>query len=314
MARYALLATDDEAQEVGMAALASGASALGSALCAYFYWAGRDRDLLFAPLSLLVGGVGSGVFAYDGRCRQPGKGAKRPRGFVSAEDIVPPAYASVPGSLAAIALAIAFHPGTTLTPCVKSGVQAAKGDGALKRALLLEMIGSRGATTLQSGSVKKSFLATFGPIEGGGVTNDDLSPPEHVNLPARESLEGWKLPWCAADDDEPIGRLHSIVAVDGRGLTVALSLERPHRPLSLEDFEVAVPALAQPVMRGVSRVSPGSSLSSFADLQIKKDESGRISGVTARLEKTRGSLSLSRDPESREVFLHPLATTSSASL
>jgi gamma-glutamyltranspeptidase/glutathione hydrolase len=311
MARFALLATNKEAQEVGATALASGASALGAALTAYFYLAGKDRSLLFAPLSLLVGGVGSGVFAYDGRCRQPGKGAKRPRGFVSLEDVVPAAHAAAPGSLAAISLAIAFHPGTTLAPCVKVGAQVAKAEGALKRAQLLEAIGSRGATTLQSNSVKKSFLADFGPIEGGGITSDDLSPPEHVNLPAVESPEGWSLPWRTAPDGEPVGRLDSIVAIDARGLTVALTVECPERRLNLEDFEVALPAIAEPVMRGVSRLAPGSPLLTFADLRLGKDESGRISGVTARLDRHRVRLALLRDPESREIFIPSVAASAS---
>jgi hypothetical protein len=190
-------------------------------------------------------------------------------------------------------------------------VQVAKGEGALKRAQLLETIGSRGATTLQSAPVKKSFLADFGPIEGGGITSDDLLPPEHVNRPAVESPEGWSLPWRTALDREPVGRLDSIVAIDARGLTVALSVECPDRRLNLEELEVAVPALAEPVMRGVSRLAPGSALLAFADLRIGKDGSGRISGVTARLDTARVRLSLRRDPESREVFAPTVAAIAS---
>ena len=73
--------------------LAKGGSAVDAVLSGYFAAAGAYPGVLLGPVTLLIGGTGSGDRAFDGRVRQPGKNAKRPRGTLPGEE--PPLAARV---------------------------------------------------------------------------------------------------------------------------------------------------------------------------------------------------------------------------
>ncbi len=176
MPRTGALASDPVAREAAETVFKSSGSSLQAALTGFFVAAAHDPGVLFSPVSLLVGGVGSGVFAYDGRCRQPGKEAKRPRGFLNDDEVPTPARVAVPGSVAALAVACAFQSGTTLLSCVRPGVHAAKSSGAKQRSVLLEYVASLGATALQEPSVKRAFVSQFGAVEQGTIGVADLVP------------------------------------------------------------------------------------------------------------------------------------------
>ena len=71
-------------------------NAVDAAIAAVFAAAALSPGVLLGPVQLLVGGGGAGLRAFDGRVRQPGIGAPRPRGFTSDEEIPSSARIGVP--------------------------------------------------------------------------------------------------------------------------------------------------------------------------------------------------------------------------
>ena len=304
MARGGALASDTFAQEAAQGVIKAGGSALQAALTGYFTATGIDSGVLFAPMTILVGGVGAGVFAYDGRCRQPGRDAKRPRGFLPEDEIPLAATVAAPASIGAAATAVAFHPGTTLLSCVRPGVQAAKAEGAKGRAELLEFAASLGATALHAPAVKKAFKVQFGTLEEGAITPTDLASPEGLNTRAKQDGNAWVPEWNqqSVDSELDFGSGHGIVAADGRGLLVAITYRQMLTAAVLEPFETRVPCLASPVRRGVTRAHPGAAIATPQDLRIEKGESGKLGGVSVVPYKGASPLRLLRAPETREII------------
>jgi|GEM_PF-1031940 len=303
MPRSLVLASSPVALEGAEEGLSGNGSALQAVLTGFFVAAGADPGVLFSPLSILVGGLGSGVFAYDGRCRQPGREAKRPRGFLTEDQVPATALAAIPGSVAAAAIACAFQTGTTLLSCVRPGVASAKAFGAKGRAHLLEKAASLGATALQDNTVKRAFTTQFGVVEQGAVTVTDMIAAD--GLQARSAREGdaHVLPWEASNpEDSPLGEGHSIVAVDARGLFAAVTYSSLPVGLVLEPFEVTVPSLSVPVMRGVSRVTPGEALPmSMGSIQMTSASASQLTQVSAVPRPKAAPMAIIRDPNTQEV-------------
>ncbi len=303
MARSRALASNPNAQEAAEGVLSAGGGALQAALTGYFVAAGHDPGVLLAPLTLLVGGVGAGVFAYDGRCRQPGRDAKRPRGFLPEDEVPVEAYVAASASVSALATAVAFHPGTSLLSCARPGVQVAKSMGAKGRAQILEHVATLGATAFLENSVKKAFLSQYGVLEQGAITHTDLATPEGLNPPAVESENDWYPSWGSASVDTslPFGGGHGIIAGDARGLFVALAYTELSDEIMLEPFEVALPRLAQPVLRGVPRINPGSSIGTPQKVFLEKGARGSLRGVRLVPYEGAAALRLVRNAETREI-------------
>jgi len=309
--RHLSLASQPDAKEATQLALSSQGNALFAALSGFFAAAGADPGVLFSPVSLLVGGVGSGTFAYDGRCRQPGRDAKRPRGFQDEVPLV--ARVAVPGSLAALSIACAFQPGTSLLAASRAGVSVAKSQGKKERARMIDALAGLGARFLHEPGLKKELLTRFGPTEQGNWGPADLIMSGDIQqvpvLGGSAEQEGLTLPWNNADDKlsdmlakEAWGRSHCIVAVDAAGLFVALSYRALPDELYIDEFELSMPTFAVPVLRGVPRVAPGEALRTPAALFLDRDESGAMSGVRAIPSAEAEPLCLVRDAETREVF------------
>lgn len=303
MPRTGALASDPVAREAAENVFQGNGSALQAALTGFFVAAAHDPGVLFSPVSLLVGGVGSGVFAYDGRCRQPGKEAKRPRGFLNPEEVPATARVAVPGSVAALAVACAFQSGTTLLSCVRPGVHAAKTSGAKERSILLEYVASLGATALQEPSIKRAYISQFGAVEQGTVGAADLAPAADLQVPVSKSGEAFKLPWAepCSSAREDHGEGHAIVAVDAKGLFVAMTYRSLPAGARLEPFDTTVPSLSIPVMRGLTRITPGAPLSCPAEMEIISTSSGRFEQVVAIPRMGAAPLRLYRDSETQEV-------------
>lgn len=299
MARIQALATTELAQEAARSALSDGATALGAALTGFFVEAGQSPGVLFGPFSLLVGGLGSGVFAYDGRHRQPGLDAKRPRGFEPGEEIPQAARVAAPGSIHAAALACAFHPGTTILSCVRPGVSQAKQAGKKGRADLLELVATRAATALSDPRVRKAFTSLFGTVEGGLITPADLAAREDVQAKALGNEEEYQTPWGMTEESSS-GAGHAIVAGDSKGLFVALSYGELSSGPELLPFETTVPMTARPVLRGVTRLAPGTPIPRADGLRIQRTKGGTIYGTSA----TVGArvLSIQRVDDGKELF------------
>lgn len=325
MQRAAVISTHPEAHEVAEEVLRDSGSAMTAALAGFFAAAGGQPGVLFAPLTVLVAAGGAGVRVFDGRCRQPGLGTKRPRGFLPGQSIPEAAYAPVPGSVAAALVACAYTPGTSVTSVVRRGITAARKAGAARRAAVLERVSSLGAGFLGDGLLKGPLLGELGPAQGGLFSSGDLAPPREIDRTAVEVDGLWQAPWAeppkpsagegpeGASTSERIedsaaqaAENHVLCAVDVHGRFVALAFERWRDGILLPELELSLPRLAVPVRRGVPRVEPGASLRAVAPLGIRRDAAGQAVELVASpadLSLAVPELTLLRDPSTLEVTL-----------
>ncbi len=109
--------------------------------------AAESPGVLLGPLQFLAGGAGAGLIAIDGRVRQPGLGAPRPRGFQANETIPDAALVGVPFLPAALVTALATLGAATLLRAAGPALAWARAN-APERAGLLEAIARRGAPAL----------------------------------------------------------------------------------------------------------------------------------------------------------------------
>lgn len=296
-------------------ALRAGQGALSAVISGFFAAAGAEPGVLLAPLTLVVAGLGSGTFVYDGRCRQPGRGIKRPRGFVSEEDVASAARAAVPKSMAALALACAFHPSSSLLACSRAGVIEARAAGCRRRAEAIDLFAGLGASALSAAAFKQQLIAQFGPVQQGLISAEDLSyqPQLQARLqalpgqsaivaPAPELVQG-----AAGPISDALGIGHALIAVDAQGLFAALSFRALPDTLPVEGWELSMPPLASPVMRGETRVSPGQVLACPSELWVELGEGGKPRAVAARANRGATEMRLERDPVSLEISQPPHA-------
>lgn len=307
MPRALAISNDPIADETASEVLRDGGTAMAAALGGFFASAGDDPAVLFSPVTILVAGVGTAARAFDGRARQPGVGAKRPRGFTEAAAIPETARVAVPASIAAAVVACAYDPGATVNSVVRRGIASARKAGAKQRAALLDRVLSLGAGILADPALRGAMLGDAGPAQGGLVVAGDMLPPKQLDAPAADDGSSWTPPWAgeAPELRVALGEGRAVCAVDVRGLFVAVAYRRLGEGLLLPDFEVLLPKLAVPVLRGVTRVSPGAPLPAPAALAIRRNRAGQIVEVAASPHRPslgdQPELSLRRDPTTLEV-------------
>jgi hypothetical protein len=280
--RSGTIANDAVAELAAQEFLALGGSAVGAVLCGFFAAAGAYAGVLLGPVSVLVGAVGSGVRAFDGRLRQPGLGAKRPRGYRTKDAIPDAARVAVPTGVAATLVAHAYDGSQKLGGIVKAGVRQAKRGGAESRAALLTRVRSVGAAALTEAAFSRSLLRVAGASQGGLITPADFGAAAEIDQPAARRVVGDAVllepPWAtqakqlAAGTD--IGTGSAVCAVDVRGVFAALCYRRVRDGFPIEDIEVEVPLCAVPVRRGVKRLAPGTRLLAPAPIAIRVDAAG----------------------------------------
>jgi gamma-glutamyltranspeptidase/glutathione hydrolase len=273
-----LARSNDEACEAAAAEqLTRGGSAIDAVLAGYFAAAGAYPGVLLGAVTLLLGGTGSGERAFDGRVRQPGVNAKRPRGTV--EGATPPAAArvGVPCSVPALAVSLGYGAHATLGRLVQPGVALAKERGAERRAAVLSRVGQVGALAFSEPEVSLALVRAFGPPNGGLVTPADFAHPQNLDIPAtrvdRDGAPVLTAPWAEVVATAP-GRGTVVTAVDINGLFAAASFDTLPEALPLDELELACPTLAAPTLRGVPRVTPGTPLPAPAPLWITFDATG----------------------------------------
>ncbi len=275
---------DPAVEAVAMNELSRGGTAIDAVLAGYFAAAGANPGVLLGPVTLLLGGVGSGDRAFDGRVRQPGIGAKRPRGTLPGEE--PPAQARVgiPCSVPALAVALGYGALSTLARLVQPGVAAARERGAERRAALLQRVGEVGALALAEPELSRALVRVFGAPNGGLVTPTDFARPTALDLPATRLARGDSellvAPW-AGQARAGFERGASVCAVDVNGLFVAAAFECHGQGLFVDELELSAPLLAEPTWRGVPRLSPGAPLRSPAPLWIQCDGAGAAHEIWA---------------------------------
>lgn len=301
MRRRASLSTHAEAQAAAEDCLIDGGSAIHAVMTGFFMAAGLSRGVLLGPLGLLIGGVGHGAKSFDGRAREPGLDARRPRGFANEE---PPraAFAAAPGSLAALVVAQGYHGGRSLLACARPGIAAARRIGAGKRAVFLESVVGAGGNGLRQPAIQKALLAVAGPTAGGTLSTADLEMRFSPESPARIGPSGEAtLPWIASEAPEIASdlRRHALIAIDATGLCAGLTFFEG-TGVSISEFEIDLPALARPVLRGVTRAKPGAPIDTPMELTLEGGD-GAWDKIAARGAPSDALLTVTQDRRTRTV-------------
>lgn len=309
--RSGAVSNDPIAAEAARDLLTSGGSAVAAVVAGFFAAAGAYAGVLLGPVSILVGGVGVGARAFDGRMRQPGLGAKRPRGVLSGQDVPEAALVAVPTSVGAAAVALAYDGGLTLSSVLRTGVSRAERSGASSRASVLKLVRSAGAGAFLDSGFVRSMLRVTGPSQGGQLSPADFAavPDIDVDAVARE-VAGRKLfevPWAGEPGEKHITGLgFAICSVDHRGVFAALEYRRVTDGFVIDELELEAPLAAVPVRRGVARTAPGARLLAPAPIALLCDASGRPVEVVA----APGALTLGeRELEAPALRLRRSATT-----
>jgi hypothetical protein len=262
--RAVATASEGVAAEAATATLGKG-NAVDAVVAGLFAAAAASPSVLLGPVQILFGGAGLGLRAVDGRVRQAGKGAPRPRGFTQDQAIAPAARVGVSAFPAALAAALASSGAMTLAQAMAPAVAGARGE----RKALLRTIAQRGPSALAAEAVAGEIVAVCGRVAGGLLTRDDLDEI----LPAIEPVEERALrgparraafiPWresavaTRTDPELPSANVHVVGAVDHRGLVAVGCYERPDDGVAIEALGLVAPFAASPVLRGQTRVRPG---------------------------------------------------------
>jgi len=251
----AVAASEAHAADAARALLTSGA--VDAVVAGVFAAAAASRGVLFGPVQLLVGGPGMGLRAVDGRPRQPGIGAPRPRGFVAGEAIPPASRAASPALIATLTATLATSGNATLAKVMAPAIAIAKASSP-ERAAVLASVARRGAAALTDEAIARELVGAAGRLAGGVLTEDDLSSlrPEVISLPAgpRDGRRVLGVPWPA---DGASARAHVVAAVDARGRAAIACYEVAEDGVLVDALDLVMPPFAEPVMRGQTRVRPG---------------------------------------------------------
>jgi gamma-glutamyltranspeptidase/glutathione hydrolase len=282
MSRSVAVADDPIVSEAAEDVLLNGGSALGAVIAGFFAAVGAQSGVLLSPVTVLAAGAGMGARAFDGRCRQPGLGTKRPRGFKDGEEIPLAARVAVPASLMAALVALAYDEQAKVSRLVKTAIKRARDSGADGRAELLERVRAVGAAAVSESSFVRPLMHAGGEASGGLITSTDLRSITNVDGAAtyieKDGSRFAVAPWIDEAANETLtddwGTGHAVCAIDVRGLFAALSYRRVMNGILVEELELEAPPIAVPVLRGVTRVTPGSPIPAPAPLAIRFDDAG----------------------------------------
>jgi gamma-glutamyltranspeptidase/glutathione hydrolase len=256
LAQRGAAASDPYVARATQEALALG-NAVDAVVAGVLVAAARSPSVLLGPLQAIVGGAGTGLLAVDGRVRQPGTGAPRPRGFVASSAVPDAARVGVPGLPAAVAALVASLGAASLHRVVGPAIEEARGHSA-DRARVLQAFARRGAPALAEGEVADELTAAAGRPAQGLLTRDDLTAalPAFVRCDP-EALSGGvvRVPWRS---DAPVdgASCHVVVATDGKGQAAVACYEAPDAGVAVPALGLVLPLSAEPVRRGKTRVRP----------------------------------------------------------
>jgi hypothetical protein len=254
--RRAAAGSESHAAEAAREVLARG-NAVDAVVAGVLMAAAESPGVLLGPLQLLAGGAGAGLIAVDGRVRQPGLGAPRPRGFLPTEPVPEAARVGVPFLPAAAAAVVASLGAGTLLRAAGPALAWAR-SRAPERAGVLEAIARRGAPALAEEAVSAELRAVAGRAAHGLLMPADLSGVPAVTRCEERSLGPSGLlvaPWRAEGVDA--SSAHVVAAADGRGLVAIACYEAPVEGVAIPALGLVAPRTAAPVLRGQPRVAPG---------------------------------------------------------
>lgn len=269
MARRAAGGSEAHVAQAARDAVARG-NAVDAVVTGVLVAAAEAPGVLLGPVQLLVGGVGAGLQAFDGRVRQPGLGIPRPRGVVAGEAVPAQARIGVPALPAALAAVLAALGATTLRRAAGPAIERAR-TVSPERAALLEMFARRGAAAMADDAVVGELAGVAGRAAGGTLTRDDLAAvrPGVVTCDERTLAPSGilRVPWR---ETAPGGAATQVVvAADGRGLVAIACYEVPVDGVAIPSLGLLAPSFASPVRRGEARVRPGEPCPASAPIALR---------------------------------------------
>jgi len=227
--------------------------------------------VFLGPVQLVAAGGGAGLIAIDGRVRQPGRGAPRPRGFLADEPVPLAARVGVSALAASLAAAVASLGSLPLLRVAGPAIALAKVRSP-ERAAVIEAFARRGAQVLTETAIASEVVAAAGRASRGLMTPEDLEAvrPDVVRFDDRrlEPSGILTVPWRLPGDRDG-SFTHVVAAVDARGMVAAACYETPLEGLAVPTLGMVLPQSAAPVMRGQSRVTPGEPLPAAAPIALR---------------------------------------------
>ena len=267
-ARRAAAASESHVAQAAREVLARG-NAVDAVVAGVLMAAAESRGVLLGPVQILAGGAGAGLIAIDGRVRQPGQGAPRPRGFLATESVPDAARMGVPFLPASLATAVASLGAGTLLRAAGSALARARARSP-ERAVVLEAVARRGAPALGEEGVAAELLATAGRAARGLLTPEDLGDVLPALTRCEERMLGPSgmlvVPWREAVDAT---RVHVVAAADGKGLVAIACYEVPDDGLPVPALGLVAPRAAEPVLRGKARIAPGTARPAGAPIVLR---------------------------------------------
>jgi len=270
------LAHDREVEQAAQKTLSKGGGAVDAVIAGFLCAAALRPGVLLGPMVALVAGIGSAARCIDGRALQPGQGAPRPRGALPEQPIAAAARAALAPSLSALTLLHAYGARHSMGQLVKAPAQRARKLGATRRAEALVGFGRAGASWLRQADVARVLLASASAMAGGMLTMADIDralPDDEA--PSFEAVAGVleiATPSWQTAIDGPAPPSEGIVVADGRGSVATLSFSSETAGLALKELELQLPLAAAPVVRGVSRVTPGTRRSTCLPIAVLRRE------------------------------------------
>jgi hypothetical protein len=232
--------------------------------------AAEAPGVLLGPLQILAGGAGAGLIAIDGRVRQPGLGAPRPRGFLATEPVPDAARIGVPFLPASLATAIASLGAGSLLRAAGPALALARARSP-ERAVTLEAVARRGAPAIVEERVAAELLAAAGRVARGLLTPEDLGEVLPALVRCEERALGLSgvltVPW--RDHTVDGSRVHVVAAADGKGRVAIACYEVPGEGLPVPALGLVAPCGAEPVLRGKARIAPGAARPAGAPVALR---------------------------------------------
>lgn len=236
-----------------------GGNAVDSVLAGLWVAAALHPGVILGSVQIMVAGPGMTPSCVDGRVRQPGLGAERPRGHTG----TPPDAAFAAAPMMPIATITATATLGTLT--LRQSTAPARGiakDLNRARARVIENFSQQGP--LAQATLIDALTYSLGPLHGGIVTAKDLEPKTPAITPVVIDREGafrfGTAPWASEDD-----ALRSLAqpcdvlcAADAKGHVAVAVIHHPEGGAMVDDLGLRAPPLATPVRRGVTREPVGS--------------------------------------------------------
>lgn len=250
------------------------ATAIDAVLAGVLALAARHASVLLSSGTILLGGTGEGLLAIDGRARQPGLSAPRPRGFTDASAVPDAAKIAAPLLPAALMLAHAGRGVRTRTALLNLALAAARSTTSIDDARVesLRAFGREGGNILRAGPVREALLAAGARSLGGTLTREDLDALRAELAPARSetmSVRSWaRAPW--AIDESPPGEVAIVAACDTHGALAIAAILIPTFTVALPEVGLSVPLLARAVLRGVTREPAGAPLPLAAPIGVAR--------------------------------------------